>query len=813
MAKRRNNGSKKHTDPARLAQRFLERDDYRQALKQARVAVRKSPGAETQRLLEQASCRRADELLRTGHVGQARDLLTPLASTIGDLNLKSQLPDLLLRAGLLDQFPEFRAAVSEKDRRDFEIELFDKAVVDLSHARTVDVREQARLVRSAMEAVEAGDDSGATEFLRGIPRRSLAADWRYFIRGLMAWYGNDADTVAANWKRLEPTRAASRIVAQLTTGDERCAPQVDAVANQDRLTADLNRFGVRAKARLPTSVIKAMPALRAMDGLQQVLLELANEDWSAVSKTFRECRSVLRQNAPELYNQIAGRIVDRMIRAQNGDSLEEFCRRVEAPPHDPNWNRARATLSEAWFEDSYDDLDTVENRWLQYLREINQIDHFSDAEKQIARALVNTRVGRLSVIEIRKLADCSCGMSHANEIAELRERAVEFLEHAIDACRACVDPWRVLVELYEAVDDSTGLMVARKRMLEEFPDDLEMLQDAAECELNSGSPQQGRDYLLQALRIKPLDDRLRAQAVMAHRDCARTFIRAAEFDAARAELAAAVDLDNGNELYHVNHLVLSAILEVSAENDFVAEGRIRDGLNVYAEPTAVNLDLTIEAARVNLPQCIVQRFEDTWRADLGKKCHTQTAGQMARLMAPGINDSLPDFAAWQAEVVQYIKRASRVRFRSIDLRSVCVFLQIAKEDALLDKYVRKGRKQFSDEPLFHLLAAEREMDKEMYDCRRRQAFNAFSRVLEICDQSADMSHQRMAERARDGLSFLNEMGLRKPRQLRYSPASTGSDALMSRRDIRALIERMAEESGLDMSKLFAELESGLNPQH
>jgi len=64
---------------------------------QARVAARKSPGEVTQQLLAQASLARADELLRTGHVDQARDLLTPMVRTIQDVTLRSKLPDLLLR--------------------------------------------------------------------------------------------------------------------------------------------------------------------------------------------------------------------------------------------------------------------------------------------------------------------------------------------------------------------------------------------------------------------------------------------------------------------------------------------------------------------------------------------------------------------------------------------------------------------------------------------------------------------------------------------------------------------------------------------
>ncbi len=837
MAKRKKNGNKNSGGPVQLAQRFLQRNDYRQALKQARVAVRKSPSDETRRLVELASLGRTDELLLSGHVDQACDLLTPLAKTIEDPKLKSLLPELLLRAGVVDQFPEFRLAISETDRRDFETESFDKAVIDLRHAPAADVREQATLIQRAMEAVESGDDHGALESLRGIPRRSLAADWRYFVRGLIAWYGGDGDTVVANWNRLDPTRAASRIVVQLTADPKRSAANVETAAHESMVagkaiqlsmfdtdaahqgesSAEINPFGVRADATLPPSLIHAVPLLRSINDLQQILLKLANEDWVSVSTTFRNCHSVLRQNAPLLLDRIAEKIVARMIHADDEKALEDFCRQVDAPPLDPNWNRARATLSESLWEDDEEDFYTAEQRWLRCLRDIDQIDSFSGVEKQIARSLIETRIGRMHVSEVLDLIKCTCGRNHDDDISAQRERAADFLEHAISSCPACVDPWRELIELHEAVDDPAAVIAVRRRMLVEFPDDLETLLAAAEGELDSGEPLQGRDHLLQALRIKPLDDKLRSQLVMAHRECARMFIRATEFDTARAELDAAAAVDNGNEMYHVNHFALRAILELSAANestnhdstssDSVAGRCMDDAVSAYAEPTAVYLDLAIEAATANLSASITRRFEEAWRAGLGKKCHTQTAGQMARLMNSRVNDDDRKSPDYEAEVTKYIKRTNRVRFTSLDLGNVCVFLQVTKNDELLHKYIKKGRKQFPKEPFFHLLAAQFELNKGPYDCRRKQVFNAFSTVLTICDQSTDSRHQRMAATAREGLSFLSGVGLKKQQKPSVAPKRFGQDAANIPEELRAEIERFANESGLDFEEVIDQVKS------
>lgn len=781
MGKRHKGGDTKSEDPVPLARRCFDRGDFRQAVKYARLAIRKSPSDETKILLENVSLARADELLRDGHLDQSRELLLPLASTIKDPDLQAKLPDLLLRAGLVDQFPQFRSAISEADRHAVEVNAFDRAVVNPNLARAVEIREQANLIRSALNAVEIGKDDEAAEFLRGIPRSSLAADWRYFVRGLSAWYANDSETVDANWNRLEPGRAASRIVEQLTAEGSRSEGEiVDIEGSSDCPSAATRRFGTRASTVLPKSVIQAVPGLRSSDGLQQVLLELANKDWSTVSKAFRQCRQALRQISPGLLDRLSARIISRIVRSGDEAALSEFLRCVDAPPDDPNWNRARAALAEVCLAEGDEDLESAENCWLQCLRDIDHIDQFSTAEKQVARSLLNTRIAQLSVMEIHGLSRCSCGSSHKDDIAELQERAVEFLEHAIAACPACIDPWRELIELYEFVEDSNPLMATQKRMLAQFPDDLEMLVSAGKFELDGGDPLQARDYLLRALRLKPLDDALRVAVMEAYRSCARKFILATEFDAARTELKAAhslairVSADKDCLADQVTHAVLLAVLELSAGNDLQAGQHIDEALNMYAEPTAANLQLAMEAARVSLPRNTVERFERAWRQQASGKCHSQTAGAVARLLTRQTRNLCAERADYSTDALAYIKRANRVRFTSDDLRNVCEFLQIIEEDKEFVKHIEKGRKQFPGEPWFHFAAAQAEIQKGAFDCRRKVAFDGFSRVLEICGDSTDPSHQEMIEISRVGLSFLKEAGLRAPRKPRFATSPSGS---------------------------------------
>ena len=811
MGKRQTGGNAKDDD-FQLAQRCFDRGDFRQAVKHARQASRKSPSDEVTILLETVTLARADELCCSGHVDQCRELLLPLTKTIKAPELRKLLPDLLLRAGLIDQFPHFRSAVTDADRRAVEVNAFDRAVVNITHARTAEVREQASLVRSALEAVERGEYAEAAEFLRGISRNSLAADWRYFVRGLSAWYANDVETVDANWNRLESGRAALRIVEQLmsmslssTNARLSSAGSPGARSSADESSSGLptvaSRFGTRASAVLPASVVNSVPTLRLSDGLRHILLNVAEKEWSIVNAAFRQYRTALHQIAPQLLERIARKIISGIVRCGDERALKDFLPFVAAPPDDPQWNRARAVLAENQFIDGDEDLEHAENRWRHCLHDIDRISLFSESEKQIARSLLNTRIGRISVNEIRGLSRCSCGMSHEDDIAELSERAVEFLEHAIAACPACIDPWRELIELYGFVEDAAGLLEAQRRMLKHFPDDFETLVMAGDAELDRGDALQARDYFLRAFQLKPLDDSLRNAVAEAHRSCARKFIGVAEYDTARAELNSAMLLsskasgEKDSAVDRLTHAVLLAVLELSAGNDQEAEPLVAEAVRMYAEPTAACLQLAIEAARVQLPQSTIARFEKEWRKCLRMQCRSQTAGEIARLLSRRTGGPSPERLAYASDALDYIKRTSRVRFAIADLLNVCLFLQIADEVKLLEKYVKKGRNQFPNEPWFHFIAAEAELKKGPQHCCRKLAFDGLSKVLEICENSSEPSYQKLAETSRTALSFLTEIGLNSLPRSRHATSQSGSsDPGVARRlfDVFSSMFRVAD---------------------
>ena len=70
------------------------------------------------------------------------------------------------------------------------------------------IRQGAETIRRALAALEAGDEAQSMAVLKDIPRAFPFADWKYLVRGLAAYYRQDAAEMQANWERLDAGRFA-----------------------------------------------------------------------------------------------------------------------------------------------------------------------------------------------------------------------------------------------------------------------------------------------------------------------------------------------------------------------------------------------------------------------------------------------------------------------------------------------------------------------------------------------------------------------------------------------------------------------------
>ena len=140
----------------------------------------------------------------------------------------------------------------------------------------------AATIRRALAALEAGEEAAAMAAIGEIPRTSPFADWKYLVRGLAAYYREDADGMQANWERLAPERFASRIAASLKA-------LADAASASDPETAErLARLG---------RGLAGGPVLECLQRLQNFVVA---SRWREAVKLLRIASPRLRQLDPAL---------------------------------------------------------------------------------------------------------------------------------------------------------------------------------------------------------------------------------------------------------------------------------------------------------------------------------------------------------------------------------------------------------------------------------------------------------------------------------------------------------------------------------
>ena len=164
---------------------------------------------EHRRFLEFAYIGRAQELSRHGNRDASRRVVENLLELgITEPSVEAALPDLLASIGMLDQLPTEQRELGEADRNELRTTAADHAVLrpDEAPKSMQDIRAGAERIRSALAALESGDEQAALVCLKGIARNSPFADWRYFVRGLAAYYRHNAGEMAANWDRLAADR-------------------------------------------------------------------------------------------------------------------------------------------------------------------------------------------------------------------------------------------------------------------------------------------------------------------------------------------------------------------------------------------------------------------------------------------------------------------------------------------------------------------------------------------------------------------------------------------------------------------------------
>jgi tetratricopeptide (TPR) repeat protein len=734
-------------------ERLIAKLRLKDAVHEAKLCYKSESTPENHRLLERAYLLRADQLHRNAMPSGAREVAQHLVDFgVTDPALVDEAARLLTALGM----PRSALALQGRLESPEELEKLARQELDvavLHPDRFLEVPKEthdgARLVRSALEALQAGDEARALEAMRDVARSSPLSDWKLFIRGMAAFSRRQNDEARANWDRLDPDRAAARIARSLLALS---VSQTDLSAAGPKLVAlERQVFGE--------------PILEKLERLKN---DLAQNEWEGVIRQVAWLRPRLRRIDPKLAQRLTAVLLQPLTSVledfEDYDDveglIEDFTRVAEPLDIDPRWNRLRALVEEG----PWGLIEDLEESWRDYLNDLETSPCFPPQERTMAQALVWKRLGEGYLNNAQDLVDSPMAGGPAqrleHEAEGLRVQGIACFKESLR-----LDPenrsthWD-LVLAHRNRDRPEEAAAAARRLLEQFPDDFPTLDFLVDYHFRRQEPDPALEYVLHARKLKPLDEGVARDEWAVRILRARSLALEGRFDEGRAELAAA-ERAAPEMSQSLHYRARRAVFELKAGQTERGEALIADLQESLSEPTPLWLALLIEAIRYKLPQAERGRFDARWTNAQSRRIRGETAGALADLMDGFVGGNLmyDGRDAHVAQVTGYLRRTTRIKYRLDDLRKVCLFLRLLpKEQALYAKLVARGLKLFPKAPIFLALAGDLEVKKGPFaGGSLTRAREYFEKALPLAQASADPADAKLVSTIQQDLSMIKDM--------------------------------------------------------
>ncbi len=530
--------------------RLIQKERFKDAVKQGKLCFRADQSVENRRLLENAYFLRAQQLSRDGMPTSAVEVAEHLLEFgVTDSALLGQVASLLLRLGMTKQSRVFQDRMDDPEARErLDRQAVDEAVIHPERIEELssELAAGARTVRATAaleEALERGDEARMGEVLRDVARSSPFADWKLFARGLAAHYRVDAEGISANWDRLDTGRAASGSPERLrTTGGSGEAGSIP--LSLERLV-----FGE--------------PILSQVEELRELVAE---ENWIQAFRMLGPARFSLVRIDRSLAVRLTGALYPSVIRAAVHSSFQEmssliatFTRVSEPLPIDPHWNRMRAMV----WEGPHGDFETAEKSWRKYLEDLSILPVLTPSERPLAQALVLNYLAGEHAEYAKEFGeeddefddddddfDDDYVDGHESYEAEARANAIACLQQSLAVYPDHLPTYQLVVKIYRDWDETDEAVAAAERLLEQFPNDYETLKFLTDQYSSTDQAAKAFDCIRRMRVLKPLDEEIVSLEKTGRINLAREHALAKRWEPGRAELAHAEQLQPaGNSDY------------------------------------------------------------------------------------------------------------------------------------------------------------------------------------------------------------------------------------------------------------------------
>jgi hypothetical protein len=735
--------------------RLIQKERFKDAVKQAKLCYKQENTPENHKLLEWAYFLRARQLVQLGMAASAVEVaqhLLEFGLTASDW--ADEFIRLLISVGLGKEAFTIQDRFGSAEKKDLLLEMAaDEAVIhaERQHDSSPEIARDANLIRQSLERLQAKDEAGALVLLRNLARSSVLSEWKFFVRGLAAYYRQDSNDIKANWDRLDPKRKAFPIAQRLLRLRETGGPTTGS-ANTEAME----------KLAYNEPVI---------DRLWQLSGLAANQEWDKAIRLLGPVSQSLRRIDTKLAERLTGALIGSVIKETEDLDLSDaehlvqsFTRVAEPLAFDPNWNRLWAII----WDGPQGDTDESLNYWTKYVEDLKTVSVFNASERALAQAMVwNCMAG-----QHRDLAADLCDgdgpfglpafREDSKEVKQARKKVIECLNQSLKLAPQHLPTYKMLVEAYRGWDDSANLESAAQRLLARFPEDLDTLKLLANTYMEKNEPATALPLVQKARALKPLDESLRELEWTIRVGLARVHAIAKHWDAGRAEFTAAeqlLPLCRNQYFYLARRVIFEATAGQGAQSDQYLE-QARASLK---DPTPLWLALLIESIRFRMTKNTQKGYTQLWESELKNKCTSESAGEMASLMDGFLSAGIEytGRAGHIKKVVAYLQRTTRLSYRCVDIERVCEFLgHIEDKVALLEKLVKLGVKQHPSSALLNFRAGLLETGRGPFNFGGPSARNYLETARKLAESSTEPKETALLPQIESALTLLNEMSSR-----------------------------------------------------
>jgi hypothetical protein len=660
------------------------------ALELTRQLYKQEPTEPHRELLRQVTLERGLDLQRGNYHKDAATLYVNALSLAGNPDFDATLASRLAACGELVEASALveRHAANAGLRARVLGQVADFAIQQGSaEGLPVELRPQFELVLRAFAASQAGRDDEARAALQGISLQSPFLEWKVFLRGLLAYYGDDDPRALENWQRLDPQRLPARLTVPFRF-------HIDPAYRQAQTPATQAALAQRSLGLLGS------PLHETLEGLK---LKLAQDNLAPAFRDAGKILPTLQRDYPALVPRLAACFFWAIVQQGQPEDIDRYQRVFGAPAEDPDLDRLRALATEA-----NGAMEVAHEAWQDFLKNVAKNPQaWPAAISAHVQALVWARMGDNAVAQKRGSArsprELMSFFFAEPPAAPLKPSAEECYRKSSQLVPERLAPQLALFKLHRDNKEPAAAKKVGQNLLKHFPEQVETLEALGDLALEDKDLKKAEDYFERALQANPLERRLRGKLAQIHQNRGLELTLGQDFEGARSQYQAALAFWDGPK---GSLLCQRAVLEMKAGRASEADALVAQALAEPEQGLASRYTLLCEAVRAKLPPARRKELAAAFNAALAQ---APAPPEILALLVVAARQRVERLDAFhgqktrERELIKFLEQMPFTAFDEDQLERLAASLTALQARRPLESCLRSAERRFPRNPAFPLL--------------------------------------------------------------------------------------------------------------